>query len=67
MAIGSTTIPGRSSDRIVHSDLFFGFGAQYYVTRQFSLRAEYDNYGKFENTTSPLKASSVSFGVVYSH
>jgi OOP family OmpA-OmpF porin len=67
MAIGDTTIPGRSSDRIAHSDLFFGFGAQYYVTRQFSVRAEYDNYGKFENTASPLKASSVSIGVVYSH
>lgn len=48
-----------------HSDLLFGFGAQFHVNSQTSLRLLYDNYGKFDSTNLPVKASSVSLGLVY--
>jgi len=48
-----------------HSDLLIGFGAQFNVNSQVSLRALYDNYGKFDNIIPPMKASSLSLGMVY--
>jgi opacity protein-like surface antigen len=47
------------------SDLLFGFGAQFNVNPQVSVRALYDNYGKFDNFFPPMKATSISLGVVY--
>ena len=47
------------------SDLLIGFGAQLYLNQQVSLRVLYDNYGKFDNFNPPMKASSISMGVVY--
>jgi OmpA-OmpF porin, OOP family len=48
------------------NDLLIGFGAQFHVNSQVSLRALYDNYGKFDNYPGyPMKASSFSLGVVY--
>lgn len=47
------------------SDLLIGFGAQVHLNSQVSVRALYDYYGKFDNYYPPLKASSVSLGVVY--
>lgn len=48
-----------------HSDLLIGFGAQFNVNSQVSVRALYDNYGKFDNFFPPMKATSLSLGVVY--
>lgn len=48
-----------------HSDLLIGFGAQFHVNSQVSLRALYDNYGKFDNIYPPMKATSFSLGVAY--
>lgn len=48
-----------------HSDLLIGFGAQFHLNSQTSLRVLYDNYGKFDNEYPPVKASSVSMGLVY--
>jgi OmpA-OmpF porin, OOP family len=47
------------------NDLLIGFGAQFHVNSQVSLRALYDNYGKFDNFFPPMKASSFSLGVAY--
>ncbi len=47
------------------SDLLVGFGAEFHVNSQVSVRALYDNYGKFDNIFPPMKASSVSVGVAY--
>ena len=47
------------------NDLLIGFGAQYHVNSQVSVRALYDNYGKFDNYANPMKASSISLGVAY--
>ena len=47
------------------SDLLFGFGAQFHLDQQASLRVLYDNYGSFDSTNVPVKASSVSMGLVY--
>jgi OmpA-OmpF porin, OOP family len=47
------------------SDLLIGFGAQFHVNSQVSVRALYDNYGKFDNFFPPMKASSFSLGVAY--
>lgn len=47
------------------SDLLIGFGGQYHVNSQVSVRLLYDNYGKFDNSASPMKATSISLGVAY--
>lgn len=47
------------------SSLLIGFGAQYHFNSQVSLRAQYDNYGKFENIALPMEATSFSLGVVF--
>lgn len=62
-----TTLPGRSGNHISHNDVFVGFGAQYYFNSEVSLHVLYANYGKFENSPSPLKASSVSLGMTYNY
>jgi OOP family OmpA-OmpF porin len=46
-------------------DLLIGFGAQFNVNSQVSIRALYDNYGKFDNFFPPMKATSFSLGVAY--
>lgn len=46
-------------------DLLIGFGAQFHINSQVTVRALYDNYGKFDNTYYPMKASSFSLGVTY--
>jgi hypothetical protein len=48
-----------------HSQPLIGFGAQFHVNSQTSLRVLYDNYGNFDSTNLPVKASSVSMGLVY--
>lgn len=53
------------SARWSQSDLLIGFGAQFNFNSQVSLRALYDHYGKFDNFVPPMKAASLSFGVVY--
>lgn len=47
------------------SDLLFGLGAEIHINPQVSLRALYEDYGKFDNFDPPVKATSFSFGVVY--
>jgi OOP family OmpA-OmpF porin len=47
------------------SDLLIGFGAQFNVNSQVSVRALYEDYGKFDNFFPPMKATSFSLGVVY--
>lgn len=47
------------------SDLLVGLGAQYHLNSQVSLRAQYDNYGKFESGTAPMEATAFSLGMVY--
>jgi opacity protein-like surface antigen len=47
------------------SDLLIGFGGQFNFNSQVSVRMLYDNYGKFDNFHPPMKATSLSLGVVY--
>jgi OOP family OmpA-OmpF porin len=47
------------------SDILIGFGAQFHVNQQVSVRALYDNYGKFDNFFPPMKATSLSLGATY--
>lgn len=56
---------GSASGSYSQTDLLVGLGAQFHVNQEVSLRLLYDNYGKFDNFSSPMKASSVSVGVVY--
>lgn len=46
------------------SDLLVGFGAQINVSPEVSVRMLYDSYGKFDNFVPPMKATSLSAGVV---
>lgn len=48
-------------------NLAFGIGAQYAVSKQFSVRVQYENLGRFgnaSNTTASMNGSLVSAGVV---
>jgi OOP family OmpA-OmpF porin len=56
---------GGNSYSWTQGDLLIGFGAQFHVNPQVTLRALYDNYGKFDNTFYPMKASSFSVGATY--
>jgi opacity protein-like surface antigen len=47
------------------SSLLIGLGAQYHINSQVSMRLLYDNYGKFDNVSPEMKATSVSLGVAY--
>ena len=47
------------------SDLLIGFGAEFHVNSQVSVRALYEDYGKFDNFYPPMKATSFSLGVAY--
>lgn len=47
------------------TSLMFGLGAQYHVNQQLSLRALYDNYGAFDDSADPIKATSFTVGVAY--
>jgi hypothetical protein len=64
---GGVTIPGRSGTTIMQGDIAVGLGAQYHITPKVDLHVLYYNYGKFENTASPIKASSVSLGMTYNY
>ncbi len=48
-----------------YTDFLIGVGAQLYVNQQVSIRALYEDYGKFDNTYLPMKATSFSVGVAY--
>ena len=50
------------------SDLLIGLGAQYNFSSQFSMRAQYESFGKFGDfgtTGAAMKASALSVGVAY--
>lgn len=61
----STTVPGFVGLTQSQSDLLIGLGAQYHVNSQLSLRLQYENFGKFDNTSQPMKATAISLGVAY--
>lgn len=61
----STTVPGYVGLTQSQSDLLIGLGAQYHVNSQLSLRLQYENFGKFDNTSQPMKATAISLGVAY--
>jgi OOP family OmpA-OmpF porin len=45
--------------------LMYGVGASYSLSGQTSLRAQYVNFGDFDSSSAPLKASILSFGVAF--
>ena len=50
------------------SSLLIGFGAQFHVNSQFTLRAQYDSFGSFGSfgaTGQNMKATAVSLGAVF--
>ena len=47
------------------TDLSFGLGAQFHVNSQVSLRAMYDNYGRFDSFDPAVKVTSFTMGMVY--
>ncbi len=55
------------------SNLYYAIGADYDLTKQISLRAEYENYGKagsfdtatIETNATGVKSSTISLGVIY--
>jgi OOP family OmpA-OmpF porin len=59
-----TVYPGYSAS-YSHSSILFGVGAQYHLDSQLSIRVQYEDYGDFDNYFKPMKATTVSVGVVY--
>lgn len=61
----STTVAGFVGGDESKADLLIGLGAEYHVSSQFSLRAQYDSFGKVTKGASPVKASAFTIGVAY--
>jgi OOP family OmpA-OmpF porin len=57
---------GTTSSTASRSDVLFGLGAQYHVNSQLSVRALYENFGKFDSSSAPLAVTALSLGVAYS-
>jgi len=47
------------------SSLYFGGGLQYNVNQRYSLKLQYENFGNFDSTSSPMSASAVSIGLLF--
>jgi opacity protein-like surface antigen len=47
------------------TDLMFGVGAKFNVSRNLGIEAQYLNYGAFDSYSVPLKASSLTIGAVF--
>lgn len=62
-AKGTSTIG--ISGSTTQNSVLFGVGAQYHMNSQVSFRAQYEDYGKFENVSDPMKATAISLGVVF--
>jgi OOP family OmpA-OmpF porin len=45
------------------TDLLIGIGAQYNLTSNASIRLQYEDFGKFDNYSEPVKASVFSLGI----
>lgn len=58
---GAVVLAGANSSQ---SDILLGIGAQLHLNSQMTLRAQYENYGKFDNFAQPLSASTISIGMV---
>lgn len=58
---GAFVVNGANSSQ---SDILLGVGAQLHLNSQMTLRAQYENYGKFDNFAQPLSASTISVGMV---
>ena len=58
---GAVVLSGSNSSQ---SDILLGIGAQLHLNSQMTLRAQYENYGKFDNFAQPLSASTISIGMV---
>ena len=58
--------PGSSTDK-TQTDVYFGLGAQYDFNRNFGVRLDYDNFGKFgnEDDTGRAKVEMLSINAVY--
>jgi opacity protein-like surface antigen len=65
MNSGKATNTFGASASTSKTDLYFALGAQYHINTQLSVRAQYENMGKFENATNPMSASVISAGVAY--
>jgi len=46
------------------TDVYYGLGASYDVNSRYGFTAMYENYGKFDNSNAPMKASAFSIGVI---
>ena len=61
---GVTTNVGTSASTS-QSSLYFGGGLQYNVNEKYSLKLQYENFGNFDSTSSPMSASAVSIGLQF--
>lgn len=47
------------------TDLLIGFGAQYNINEQASIRAQYESFGAMDSSSTPIKATAFSLGYVH--
>jgi OOP family OmpA-OmpF porin len=48
-----------------HNSLLIGLGTQYRIDPRISMRLQYEDYGRFDNSNSPLKAKTIAAGLTY--
>lgn len=57
-----------STSSAQQADLMYGLGAQFNVSQQVALRAQYESFGSFGNlgnTGTAMKATAITFGAIY--
>jgi len=59
------TVPSWGSDSVSNNTIYYAFGAQYNVSKQVGLRVQYERFGKFENKSPAMTASSIAAGIVF--
>ena len=59
------TVISWNSDSISNSAVYVAVGAQYNVSKQIGLRFQYERFGKFENKSPAMAASSIAAGILF--
>jgi OOP family OmpA-OmpF porin len=53
------------NDSYAKTSLMYGIGAQYHMTKQLNIRAQYESFGDMTGTATALTASAISVGAMF--
>lgn len=60
------TVAGSTSSKSYSkTDLYYAAGGKYNINKSVGLYLQYENFGKYDDTTPPTKGAAMSFGVIF--